>query len=91
VHKLPPAAQCLAQNFYEPHHAYRIGDFSWGVQFHPEYDSVIMRAYIVEQAREMSLTDEQTAALLRSVSETPMAARVLRNFVQIVDSVSKMS
>jgi GMP synthase (glutamine-hydrolysing) len=48
VPALPAGATRLAANAHEPHHAFRLGECSWGVQFHPEYSVDIMRAYIEE-------------------------------------------
>jgi GMP synthase (glutamine-hydrolysing) len=86
VIKLPPGAIGLAENAHDPHHAFRIGNLAWGVQFHPEYDPVIMRSYINEQAEELTYKGFDVAGLLRNAVDTPMAARVLRNFVRIVGS-----
>lgn len=33
---LPKGATRLAANAHEPNHAFRIGNWAWGVQFHPE-------------------------------------------------------
>jgi len=89
IFKLPSDAICLAENNYESHHAFRIGDFAWGVQFHPEYDAVIMRSYISEQVEELRSKGFDVAGLLRKVMDTPMAGRVLRNFARIVESNRK--
>lgn len=35
VLRLPEQAVHLAGNDYEPHHAFRVGERAWGVQFHP--------------------------------------------------------
>ncbi|WED26471.1 glutamine amidotransferase [Vibrio sp. DW001] len=40
---LPKTATLLASNDFEPHHAFRIGKCTWGVQFHPEFTADIMR------------------------------------------------
>ena len=44
---LPLGAVLLASNKYEKNHAFRIKSNAWGVQFHPEYDKEIMKAYIL--------------------------------------------
>jgi len=74
----------LAANAHEPTHAMRVGDWAYGVQFHPEYDGDIMRSYIEEQKAELAAAGEDVTKLLGTVRETPVAARVLRNFARIV-------
>ena len=78
---LPIGAQLLAANAFEPHHAFRLGDCAWGVQFHPEYSANIMRSYIEQQAEELVANGRDVAALLDAVQETPVAAEILRRFL----------
>jgi GMP synthase (glutamine-hydrolysing) len=75
----------LAANAFEPNHAFRLGNFAWGVQFHPEYSADIMRSYIKEQAKELTSAGMNVSDLLRAVSETPVAAKTLTNFARIVE------
>ncbi len=35
VRRLPPGALLLAGSAHEAHHAFRVGERAWGVQFHP--------------------------------------------------------
>jgi GMP synthase (glutamine-hydrolysing) len=85
VLRLPPSATRLAANAHEPNQAFRLGDYAWGVQFHPEYNADIMRSYIEEQAEELKSAGLDVSNLLRAVSETPVAAETLRNFARIVE------
>jgi GMP synthase (glutamine-hydrolysing) len=39
---LPDSATHLAESRLDPHHAFRIGNCIWGVQFHPEFSAEIM-------------------------------------------------
>jgi GMP synthase (glutamine-hydrolysing) len=84
VLRLPKAAVCLAANTHEPNHAFRLGECAWGVQFHPEYDVGIMRSYIQEQANELESAGVEVSRLLDRVSETPIAAQILRTFGSLV-------
>jgi GMP synthase (glutamine-hydrolysing) len=84
VLKLPPGATCLAANVHEPNHAFRVGDWAYGVQFHPEYNVDIMRSYIQEQKDDLDAAGMDVARLLSTVGETPFAAQTLRNFGSIV-------
>ncbi|WP_321393664.1 glutamine amidotransferase [uncultured Desulfuromusa sp.] len=86
VSSLPTGAVRLATNNYEPNHAFRLGDCAWGVQFHPEYNSAIMRSYITEQAEELKSAGRDIAELIRAVSETPEAIATLRNFARYVEN-----
>jgi GMP synthase (glutamine-hydrolysing) len=76
VLKLPEGAVLLASNDYEPHHVFRVGNNAWGVQFHPEYDSIISREYALFQKSKLK-NAEQT---LCSICETPVANTVLEKF-----------
>ena len=84
VLRLPDQAVLLAENTFEPHHAFRFGPCAWGVQFHPEYDSAIMRSYITEQAAELVEAGRKVPELLATVRETPMAAELFRGFARYV-------
>jgi GMP synthase (glutamine-hydrolysing) len=76
VLKLPPNSTLLASNCYESCHAFRIGKSVWGVQFHPEYDTQIIKEYIVKQAENIS----NISIVLRDVCQTPYACSVLKRF-----------
>lgn len=80
---LPRGAVLLAENDFEPHHAFRVGPSAWGVQFHPEYDSRIMRDYIQAQATDLATAGQDVDRLLTAVSETPAAASILAQFARI--------
>ena len=77
---LPPGAVLLAENNFEPHHAFRLGPCAWGVQFHPEYDSRIMRDYIQAQAESLVDAGRNPESLLGAVRETPAANSILKKF-----------
>jgi GMP synthase (glutamine-hydrolysing) len=80
---LPRGAVLLAENEADPHHAFRLGDAAWGVQFHPEFDADVMRGYL--EVRRDVLLDEglDPDALHRSVVDTPQGAVLLRRFARI--------
>ena len=85
VLRLPPEAVRLAFNAREPHHAFRIGECAWGVQFHPEYNAEIMRSYIQGDAAGLESAGLHVPGLLHAVEETPAAARTLRDFGRFVE------
>jgi GMP synthase (glutamine-hydrolysing) len=92
VLELPKAATRLAASAHDPNHAFRLGNCAWGVQFHPEYTAGIMRSYIEEQKSELESAGIDASHLLSGVSETPIAAQILRRFAKFVDGsmASKM-
>ena len=81
---LPPGATHLAANCHEPNHAFRLGDMAWGVQFHPEYSTDIMRAYIRAQANELAVAGMNIDALLQAVIPTPAAEDLLKRFTRFI-------
>jgi GMP synthase (glutamine-hydrolysing) len=85
VRSLPPGAQLLAENPFESHHAFRVDKHVWGVQFHPEFTSEIMRQYIDEQTPTLLNQGFDVDALQLAVSNTVEANGLLKRFIQIVD------
>jgi GMP synthase (glutamine-hydrolysing) len=77
---LPEGARRLAESDADPNQAFAVGACAWGVQFHPEFDAMVMRGYL--KARESVLRDERLDpdALLAAVGETPAGPALLRRF-----------
>lgn len=77
----PPTAKVLARSAKDDCQAFRWQESVWGVQFHPEFSSQMMRSYIA--ARRDALAKEGTChhALLKSVRPSPQARRVLKRFI----------
>jgi GMP synthase (glutamine-hydrolysing) len=46
VRRLPEGARLLASSEMEPHQAFAHGSCAWGIQFHPEFDTAIIRHFI---------------------------------------------
>ncbi|MCP4023455.1 MAG: glutamine amidotransferase [Desulfobacteraceae bacterium] len=84
VRALPPGAQTLAKNEVEPRHAFRLGKSTWGVQFHPEYDEAIMRAYIEGMASEIKKSGNNKKDLLNKVAPTPVALEIIQRFGRFI-------
>lgn len=80
VISLPPQAILLAENDFEPHHAFRIGNCAWGVQFHPEYTSAVMRDNILAQANDLVAAGQNLPLLLSGLCQTPASASILQTF-----------
>lgn len=88
VVQLPPGATVLAGNDFEPHQAVAYAERAWGVQFHPEFDARIMRAYIAEEANTLREDGFDLARLLARVQETPVSASLLERFARLVGGSS---
>lgn len=78
----PPAgATVLARSELDDCHAMRIGQQAWGLQFHPEFSTRAMRAYIAARAGAIRTEGRCPKQLQREVSAAPVARAVLRRFV----------
>ncbi len=84
VLRLPEGAVRLAFNDFEPHHAFRVGESAWGVQFHPEYTREIMQTYAQDEVADLEAAGEDAGALRDAVQDAPLAGRVLTNFASFV-------
>lgn len=84
VLRLPPNARLLAASDFEPHHAFALGDLTWGVQFHPEFDEKVTRHYILEQRETLRAEGRDIALLLKTVRPSPIGDQLLQRFAQIV-------
>jgi GMP synthase (glutamine-hydrolysing) len=82
--RLPKSGVVMAKNGFEPHHAFRIGPCAWGVQFHPEYDTAIETAYIENMTQAIVDSGQDPTQVLGRVTETPVAAMVLKRFGTMV-------
>lgn len=80
VVRLPENAVLLAQNEFEPHHGFRVGDSAWGVQFHPEFSADAVREYLRHMEDAIRNQGQDPDNLRASVSETPCSADLLRRF-----------
>lgn len=79
----PPGARVLAVSGRDNCQAFRWGEATWGVQFHPEFSVGVMKSYI--HARADALRKEGTCPreLAQAVRPTPTARRVLRRFIHL--------
>jgi GMP synthase (glutamine-hydrolysing) len=70
---------------HDAHHVVRAGRRAWGLQFHPEFDDVVMRLYL--EARRDALDEEygpgSCDARIARVRPTPEAASILTRFAQL--------
>lgn len=84
VLRLPDNAVLLGRNEFEAHQAFRVGPCAWGVQFHPEFSSDVMRAYLEVQAPDLVKEGLDAEALLAEVTNAPEASSLLDRFSKIV-------
>jgi GMP synthase (glutamine-hydrolysing) len=84
VLQLPAEAVVLGHCAMDAHHAFRIGDNAWGVQFHPEFDDDVSRRYIELRRATIQAEGLDPEALLDGVTESLHGRLLLRRFVQIL-------
>lgn len=84
VLKLPPDARVLASSNMDPHLAFVIRGNVWGVQFHPEFDVEVVKAYIRAHREELHEEGPDPDALLEACSPSPAGPEILRRFTQLI-------
>ncbi len=84
VLELPAGARHLAASDVDPNQAFAIGARAWGVQFHPEFDSDVMRGYLEVRREVLRGEGLDPDALLAGVREAPEAASLLRRFAALL-------
>jgi GMP synthase (glutamine-hydrolysing) len=84
VVRLPARATVLGSTLLDPHQVVRFGPLAWGVQFHPEFDANIVRAYIDARRDDMVREGMDPEALWHSATDTADGTFVLRRFAEIV-------
>lgn len=77
--KPPPQATVLASNNHDACQAFRVDDHIWGLQFHPEFDADIMRAYL-QALRAQGMPEWRLNTAMDGVRECEDANNLLRTF-----------
>jgi len=72
----------MARSTRDPHHLLRYGANAISVQFHPEFNAEVMRAYIHRKRHDMQREGSDPTSLFRAVSPTPVARQLLRRFAR---------
>lgn len=80
VTRLPKNALRLAGNPFETHHAFRLGESAWGVQFHPEFTADIMHAYIGLYGDALKGQGMDAQVLKDAIDHTEEANALLKRF-----------
>lgn len=83
VLELPPEAVLLASNDFDVNHGFRLGESTWCLQFHPEFDAAIIGAYIRERSEEIRSEGLDPDALIDGIVETPISRSLLERFVHL--------
>lgn len=83
VVRLPKGGTLLAQNDFGVQSA-RMSKSTWGVQFHPEYDTGFMRVLFNSYPDYIRSVGVDVEGELGQLAESPMALRALRNFANLV-------
>ena len=84
VLRLPRGAVWLASSRLDPHHAYRFGEITWCVQFHPEFDTTAAATYIDACADVLRAQGDDPHQLRASVTNTPWSESLLKRFLLFV-------
>lgn len=82
VAELPPGARVVGRTPKDPHAFVRFGERVVGVQSHPEFDAVTMRAYVTERRQILTAEGFDVDATLDRVDDAEPGASVLRRFVE---------
>ncbi len=82
VLEAPAGAQVMARSARDPHHLLRYGPQALSVQFHPEFNAEVMRAYIHRKRHDVTREGADPTSIFRAVAPTPVARQLLRRFVR---------
>ena len=81
--RLPEGAVRLASNSWDANQAVRYGRSAWGVQFHPEFDSQVVREYIGHYGPALAAEGQDIDNLLRRVEDAGIGRAILRQFFKL--------
>jgi GMP synthase (glutamine-hydrolysing) len=82
VVRLPPGAEPLARSDREDYHAICFTETCYGVQFHPEMDADVMRAYVETRREILSAEGFRVEEMMERIREAEAGRQTLRNFVR---------
>jgi GMP synthase (glutamine-hydrolysing) len=83
---LPHGARLLATSQQDAACAFRWGKSAWGVQFHPEFSTSLMRGYIRAKREALASEGSDAAAMEHAVRAAPRARELLRRFVALASN-----
>lgn len=79
---LPPGARLLATTELEPNAAFAVGDNVRAVQYHPEIDEDVMRAYVEARRESIAKDGLDPDAIFRGIDGAPENSSALLGFVR---------
>lgn len=82
---LPAGAKVFAQTPQEPHAFVQFAARAWGVQFHPEMDGEVIRAYIEHRREAIASEGLDVEQLLDTAMDTPSGNSILSRFIEQLD------
>lgn len=80
VLKLPQSVQLLASCNKDENHAFRYQNHVWSVQFHPEWTTEIMQAYIQQRQQDLLSEGFEPNLMLKALQDCSEARQLLINF-----------
>ncbi|ALG68530.1 glutamine amidotransferase [Beggiatoa leptomitoformis] len=83
---LPPETVILASNPHTDYQAYKIGETTWGLQFHPEFDADIMRTYLAEREAVFIKEGIDVETARQNAADTPYGDMLLKRFATLVQT-----
>jgi GMP synthase-like glutamine amidotransferase len=82
---IPAGGELLATSAACPHQAFRVGDYAWGLQFHPEVTESIIRDWCAWDSSTSAKTDELLASFSReSECYRTISQRIMDNFLKSI-------
>lgn len=87
VVRLPPDAVTLAVGSSDILQAFRLGDKTWGIQFHPEFSKEVIREYIQARATEIIEEGLDPDKLSDQASDTPNSTILFQKFCQLAMNI----
>lgn len=84
VLSLPDRTRRLASNAASANQAYRFGERAWGVQFHPEWDHEVIRAYLEARAKTLRGEGLDPQALLDAITPSDHGRAILERFGSMI-------
>lgn len=79
----PEGARVIGTAAHDPFHVLYFGNRSWGVQFHPEFDGPIMRAYIQARSAPLRAEGQDPAALIDALDDNLNGHPFLARFAEL--------
>ena len=92
VTELPEGSELLATNSHTRIQAYiNYEQRLFGTQFHPEFDAVIVRAYVNTYAKKLRKEGKNPDTLLQEITDSPYGKIILQRFGEIIKQESNIN